>query len=212
MVIRHRCFSRIAEDAVQDLVSFGCKGDHHYRTVIAHARWTQQTSCHLVELSVERPNCRQNTHWRPFRSTFPNSIDSLKRTVVEDCARWWMGAEVSTCGGTGGRECTSQHVGKNRRCQRACLNRRFAGSVGFYPRAARHILYPLYPIGAHLWMGDNGLTNGRPESIFVQLGRVILAVDVGHGRRLRGAERKAGGAEDDDEGDQRDGQRRHRGW
>jgi hypothetical protein len=52
-------------------------------------------------------------------------------------------------GGTEGTECTSQCVGKNRRCQRVCLNRRcvcrFAGSVGFYPRAARYILYPLYP-------------------------------------------------------------------
>jgi hypothetical protein len=53
-------------------------------------------------------------------------------------------------GGTGGTECTSQCVGKNRHCQRVCLNRRsvchfagsvdtHAGSVGFYPRAARYI-------------------------------------------------------------------------
>jgi hypothetical protein len=44
-------------------------------------------------------------------------------------------------GGTRGTECTSQRVGKNRRCQQTCLNRRrvyrFAGSVGFYPRATR---------------------------------------------------------------------------
>ena len=60
--------------------------------------------------------------------------------------------------------------------------------------------------------GNGGLTNGVPESIFVQLGRVVLTIDAGHGRRLRGAERKAGGAEEDDEGEQRDGQRRHRRW
>jgi hypothetical protein len=50
--------------------------------------------------------------------------------------------------GTGGTECTSQRLGKNRRCQQTCLNRRrvfrFAGNVGFYPRAARYILYLLY--------------------------------------------------------------------
>ena len=41
-------------------------------------------------------------------------------------------------------------MGKNLRCQRVCLNRRrichFAGSVGFYPRATRYILHPLYPL------------------------------------------------------------------
>ena len=54
-------------------------------------------------------------------------------------------------------------MGKNRRCQRVCLNRRrvcrFAGSVGFYPRAARYILYlptpPPPPPGAHLWAWAN---------------------------------------------------------
>ena len=49
----------------------------------------------------------------------------------------------------GETKCTSQRVGKNRRCQQTCLNRRrvcrFAGSVGFYPRTTRYILYPRYP-------------------------------------------------------------------
>jgi hypothetical protein len=57
-------------------------------------------------------------------------------------------AEVGTRGVQGVQN-VLRSVSKNRRCQRACLNRlrvcRFAGSVGFYPRAARNILYLLYP-------------------------------------------------------------------
>ena len=57
------------------------------------------------------------------------------RTLTRGGHPWW---------GYKGTECTSQRVGKNRRCQQTCLNRRrvcrFAGSVGFYPRAARYIL------------------------------------------------------------------------
>ena len=70
------------------------------------------------------------------------------------CSQTWARSRGGHLGSTGGTECTSQRVGKNRRCQRMCLNRRrvcrFAGSVGFYPRAARYILYPPYPPGAHL--------------------------------------------------------------
>ena len=64
---------------------------------------------------------------------------------------WPRGPEVQRWapGGTEGTECTLQRVGKNRRCQRVYLNRRrvshFAGSVGFYPCAARYIMYSLYP-------------------------------------------------------------------
>jgi hypothetical protein len=46
-------------------------------------------------------------------------------------------------GGTGATECTSQRVGKNLSCQQTRLNRRCI--CRFYPRAARYILYPLYP-------------------------------------------------------------------
>jgi hypothetical protein len=40
--------------------------------------------------------------------------------------------------------------GASRRVPTDVTLARFAGSVGFYPRAARYILYPLYPPGAHL--------------------------------------------------------------
>jgi hypothetical protein len=49
-------------------------------------------------------------------------------------------------------ECTSERVGKNGRFQRVCLNRhrvrRFARSVGFYPRAASYILRDVLTRGA----------------------------------------------------------------
>jgi hypothetical protein len=52
----------------------------------------------------------------------------------------------------GRTQCTSQPVGNNQRCQQTCLNRRrvcrFSGSVGFYPRAVRYILYSRTRISA----------------------------------------------------------------
>ena len=63
---------------------------------------------------------------------------------------WGVQEEKNVRVRTGGTECTSQRVSKNRHCQHVCLNRRricrFAGNVGFCPRSARYILYPMYPL------------------------------------------------------------------
>ena len=61
------------------------------------------------------------------------------------------GSEGGTLGGgsTGGTKCTSQRVGKNRCCSitanATSVETQHAGSVRFYPCAARYVLYPLYP-------------------------------------------------------------------
>ena len=93
--------------------------------------------------AAQRAIAREREDRKP--SVTPNLSELMLEVVLA------IGYQRSAPGeGTGGTECTSQRVGKNRRCQRVCLNRRrvcrYAGSVGFYPpRAVRYVLYPCTP-------------------------------------------------------------------
>ena len=100
--------------------------------------------------------------------------DSSRGLVSDPCTA----SAIALSRGYRGIECTSQRVDKNRRCQRVCLNRRrvcrFVGSVGFYPRAARYILFPPVP-RTGLYMSYMGhVVQGLPASLINQNCKVLL--------------------------------------